>query len=121
MSTPQERLAQALAEEVVREDQEGGQDPENRKFLLHDLNSLLAEVGAENAEIKPEQLDNPAHLQAYLAASLDPPVQNLQKALPNRLAEWAKQPPPRDQLSRMEWASKGRWLLSQAALNPEQD
>lgn len=115
------RLAKALTVMLVQNDEEGEKDPELRRFLLYDLNSLLEELGT-GARVFAEDMDNPLLLESGLRRSLDLPVQVLQKSprWEPKLRQWLTQQPPTDPEELGAWASEGEALLHQARLLPSQ-
>jgi len=112
----QEKLADALSEHVLAREAQEPNDPELRRYLLHDVNDLLAAAGP-GAEIQPRLLSHPTQLRDHLRASLEIPAQVLAKELPGKLDKWLAAEPNPDHPERPQWAEQGRWLLDQARLN----
>ena len=114
----QEKLAHALTEHVQAPLAEQDQpDPESQRYLLRDLNGLLATAGP-GAELQPKHLKSPTRLLPHLRASLEIPTQVLARELPGRLSKWLKAEPKAGSPERPAWVEQGRWLLDQARTNP---
>lgn len=116
----QDRLGEALAELVLAQEAENPGDRESRRYLLHDMNSLLQRVGAgPGSELQSPMLARPNDLSPHLRASLEIPAQALAKELPNRLRQWLKEEPKPNSPDRPGWAEHGRWLLEQVSHSRE--
>lgn len=112
----QDRLAEALAEHVRArlEEQDQPLDRESLRYLLNDLNSLLATAGP-GAYLQPRHLrQHQTLLLPHLRGCLEIPAQVLARELPQRLRQWVKAEPRAGSPERPQWAERGRWLLEQA-------
>lgn len=112
----QEKLGDALALDVLREEAENPGDKEGRRYLLHDLNSLLADCRTMET-FQPHQLNNPELFRMQLRECLETPAQVLVQEHPNRLRKWLAEEPPEKSPERQTWAASGRSLLNAARLN----
>lgn len=110
------KLGEALAEHALAREAEDPNDPEMRRYLLHDLNDLLNAACPAGTYLQSSQFNHPTQLRAYLEASMELPAQTLAEALPNRLTTWLKTEPPANHPDRAQWVEQGRFLLDQARL-----
>ena len=108
-----EKLGEALAEVFLAKEAQEPNDREHRKYLLHDLNGLLAAAGPGAEVVDPSLLSDPPRFRRHLQASLLIPAQVLARELPNRLARWlAQEPEPGREWH--QWAVDGLWLVEQS-------
>jgi hypothetical protein len=108
------RFGDALGELMLAAYEEDKHDPDCRKSILREFNTLLKEIGCEYAWIPSRLLDEPDALCGYIRGNLDYPAQILANELPNRLTKWLKAMPHPNDPHRLAWAAEGKEFLEDA-------